>query len=474
VADRARSLRLRLSALFFTVALLALGFVYVAVVPGLEQSLVADKLSDLRAASRLYSRPIEDAGSSTSAQHLDRLVRQAADQSSARVTLFNVNSGTEGLQIYITSDSSSEVEIRDLQFAVAEEAARTGRTEVGTETGTIGRVGEAARPIFFRAPSGKRLVGSVLVYSAPLRDAERSVVVVRRRVLAAGGVALILALIAGAVVARQISRRVRGLEAAATRVADGDFTARFPVPRDDELGRLARTLDDMRRQLAELDSARKRFIATASHELRTPIFSLGGYLELLQDEDLDDETRDRFLTQVREQVERLGRLATDLLDLSRLEAGSLELRADRCDLRDVARLVAGEFEPAPQPHDSNLELRLPARPVRVVCDQERVAQVIRILIDNALTHTPAGTDVVVSAQLDRTPPAHARVGVADFGPGIHRTMLPHIFEPFFTSDDAQGSGLGLAIAHELAERMEGDLRVESQPGRTIFALELPA
>jgi two-component system OmpR family sensor kinase len=95
---------------------------------------------------------------------------------------------------------------------------------------------------------------------------------------------------------------------------------------------------------------------------------------------------------------------------------------------------------------------------------------MRILIDNALSHTPTGTDVVLAA-------AHrdgrVRLSVTDYGSGIKRASLPRIFEPFYTSDDAQGSGLGLAIAHELAERMRGELTAESIPGRTTFALELP-
>jgi signal transduction histidine kinase len=167
----------------------------------------------------------------------------------------------------------------------------------------------------------------------------------------------------------------------------------------------------------------------------------------------------------------MQKLATDLLDLSKLEAGSLELRAERTDLGALARMVAGEFSPALTSHDSHVELRLPTQPLVVDGDPERIAQVMRILIDNAITHTPPGTDLVVSASRrgDRV-----RLGVGDFGPGIHRTMLPRIFEPFVTTDDAQGSGLGLAIAGELADRMDGRLAVDSQPGRTTFTLELPA
>ncbi len=178
-----------------------------------------------------------------------------------------------------------------------------------------------------------------------------------------------------------------------------------------------------------------------------------------------------FLAQVREQVARLSRLAVDLLDLSKLEAGSLELRPEPTDITVLVRRVAQEFHPALAAHDSRLELRVPGQAVEAMCDPERVAQVMRILIDNAITHTPSGTDMVVSASRRN---GCVRFGVGDSGPGIHRTMLPHIFEPFITSDGAQGSGLGLATAHELAERMDGELVVESHPGRTTFTLELPA
>jgi signal transduction histidine kinase len=257
----------------------------------------------------------------------------------------------------------------------------------------------------------------------------------------------------------------------ARRVARGDMSVRFPVDRDDEIGQLAVALDDMQGQLAQLESARKRFIATASHELRTPIFSLGGFLELLQDEDLDPETRDAFLTQLRDQVERLGKLATDLLDLSKLEAGSLQLRPEPTDLGVLVRAVASEFGPALTRHDSQLDLQLSDSDADVDVDPERVAQILRILIDNALAHTPRGTNMIVAAGRED---GHVRLSVRDFGEGIKRHALERLFEPFYTAGDNQGSGLGLAIARELAERMDGRLSVEAVAGRTTFTLELPA
>jgi two-component system, OmpR family, sensor kinase len=228
----------------------------------------------------------------------------------------------------------------------------------------------------------------------------------------------------------------------------------------------------MRGQLARLDHARKQFIAQASHELRTPLFSLGGFLELLEDEELDEPTKRQFLDHVRAQVDRLTKLATELLDLSRLEAGVLELRPEPTDVHQLAREVAEEFTPVAARHRSDLTLRLDSDPMEIECDPERVAQVVRILLDNALMHTPAGTGVVVSAAREN---GQVRLEVSDSGLGIRRQTMPHIFEPFFTSSDrAQGAGLGLAIARELAERMNGELSVHSVPGATTFSLTLPA
>jgi signal transduction histidine kinase len=194
-------------------------------------------------------------------------------------------------------------------------------------------------------------------------------------------------------------------------------------------------------------------------------------VELLEDEELDADTRRRFLEQVRDQVERLRKLSVDLLDLSRLEAGSLELRPEQVDLAELARAVSGEFEPTLAQHDSHLELRLSARSLEAVCDPVRVAQIVRILIDNALTHTSPGTRIVVTAGRDN---GFVRLAVRDDGEGIERRSMSRIFEPFYTADDKQGSGLGLAIASELAERMSGRLTVQSAPGNTVFTLEIPS
>jgi signal transduction histidine kinase len=461
------SIRVRLALIFSAITLTAIAGIYLYVAPQLESRLRNERLDALEHDAELYSRPLVKAiGTNVDERAINRFVRQAADRAGARVTLLGVSRGSQGVQTYPISDSTAEAQIDEsIDFATAGEAARTRRSATGTEPTNEGRVGEAARPLFF---NGR--VARVVVYSAPLGDVQGNVALIRRQIAIAGIVALLFASAAGYLVARALSRRIKRLEAAAEKVAAGDFSQRIPIDYDDELGDLARAFNDMQRQLAQLDSARKRFIAVASHELRTPIFSLGGFVELLQDEDLDEETRRQFLDQTADQIARLRKLSLELLDLSKLEAGSLELRAEPTDVGELAREVTAEFTPALAQHDSHLQLRLQREPVEANCDRERVAQIVRILIDNALSHTPRGTEIFVSARREN---GSVQLAVRDHGLGIHRTVLPRIFEPFFTSDDAQGSGLGLAIARELADRMNGKLRVESVPGRTTFTLELP-
>ncbi len=462
------SLSNRLALVFAGITFVAIAFLYMYVAPGLQQRLVDRKLSELASVAQHESGPIiQTVGGPDPLSVIKAKVNGAALASGARVTLLSVSMAVSphGPQFSLLADSSNLSSTRTLGFPVARKALRTHTLRTGTESGSGGTVAEAAYPIAYQGP-----IVRVIVYSDSVADAIGNVAIVRHQILVAGGIALLLALILGYLVARAMAQRVKRLERAAERVAAGEFEHPIPVDSTDELGQLAVAFNAMQRQLAQLDLTRKKFIATASHELRTPIFSLGGFVELLEDEELDAETRQRFLEQVKDQVERLRKLSVDLLDLSRLEAGSLELRPEQVDLGELTRSVSGEFEPTLAQHDSRIELRLPARRIEAQCDPVRVAQIMRILIDNALTHTSSGTQIVITAGRDD---GHIRLAVRDDGEGISDQSVRRIFEPFYTADDAQGSGLGLTIASELAERMSGRLQVRSEPGETTFTFEIP-
>ena len=460
-----RGLRLQLAAVAIGGAICALVLAWLLLVPGLGDAVRDDELGALAATAARQQQTFQDAiRANATAKELAAATRTAAADDTVRVAVVGIATTATGRQLLPKADSAAGSDAGVLQYPAALNASVSLRPEQAVEAGPDGRIGQAAVPL--TDLDGQ--LGAVLVVSRPLADDGTTDWATERLALAAG-LGLLVALTGGLLLAVRLTRRIGRLEAAAERVAAGDLQTPFPSEQGGEFGALSTALEGMRKQLAELDSARKRFIATASHELRTPLFSLGGFLELLEDEDVSEADRRRFVVELRQQVERMQHLATELLDLSRIDSGSLELRDELADLRELVRTVAQEFAPRIAAHEAHLELRLPDEPLMAQCDPERVMQILRILIANAITHTPKGTDIVVAAA---TRGSRARISVADHGPGISRSVLPTIFEPFTTTDDMQGAGLGLAIARELSVKMSGELRVESRPGLTRFTLDL--
>ena len=466
--SRLRSLRQKIAFIFFGITAAAFCAIWFVVVPQLEQNLKERRLTNLieeaRAAKPALELP-QVGGLQPSQKAFAERVRQAADTTDARVTVrfwqrkpsLNRNPG-----FYPADGSSGPVPFNE---RLARRAIKTGRMQSGYDTFRDEEIGLVTQRL---RPRGNR--PRVAVYSRDFDDVQATVSFVRDRVLLATSGALLIALFGGYLVAARLARRVGRLERAARHVARGRFMEPLPVTSKDELGQLTDTFNQMQQQLRRVDVARKEFIATASHELRTPIFSLGGFVELLQDEDLDEETRREFLDTMSEQVERLQKLSVNLLDLSRLDSGSVELQTEPVDLAELTRSVAGEFHPQLEEHRTDLHLDVPEEGPNASCDRERVAQIMRILLDNALRHTPEGTDVTVSAHRYN---GAAELTVADSGPGLPAGARSKVFERFYTGDAARGAGLGLAIARELAERMDGRLLLRTDGG-TAFTLELPS
>jgi two-component system, OmpR family, sensor kinase len=475
------SIKNRLTFLFFTITALAICIMYFYVVPQLESNLTSQKVDALKRASVTYSRPLQETGArDVLASRLKSLVRTLSEKSGSRVTLLGIpfdersSLGVGDAPPYVITDSQEVDTTLDPSNSLVLDAARSGHRRTSTRAQNGGDLAQVARPIPYRGkPSW------VVVFSTPLADVQDNVALIRRQILIAGLIALIVAVTSGYYAASVLARRVKRLERAAGEVAAGNFSRPIPVDSEDELGQLAVAFNEMQRRLARLDQARKDFIANASHELRTPIFSLGGFVELLQDEELDDETRVEFLATMRGQVDRLQKLATDLLDLSRLDSGSLELEREPVPLRVLANQITHEFAAAAARDGATLEVDHPegSSELEALCDGQRVAQILRIMVDNALTHTSPGTRIRVRAGAER-PTANgsgkqsAFLEVEDDGPGIKRRDLPHVFDRFHTGNTG-GSGLGLAIARELANQMHGLLEVRSRPGETVFRLTLP-
>jgi signal transduction histidine kinase len=452
-----RSVGGRLAFALVAVVAAALGIVYVIVVPSYQRSLENQALRSLTSSLEKVALP----GFPQVVEMRTQYVNEVAAATDARVVVFVPVS--DGGPLEPSEDSGLDERSAALERdPTALRAYRRGRVS----RGVVEREGQHYAEV--AAPQGD----AVVLLSAPLHAQLQTVQVVRRRLLIAGGISTLFALLAGYGGARVFARRLRRLEAAAERLAAGQFDEPVVDAHEDEVGQLARAFERMRLRLATLDRARGEFIANASHELRTPLFSLAGFLELLDEPDLDDATRAEFRAQMRDQVERLTKLATDLLDLSRLDAGRLATVNEPVDLAALAGELAAEFAARAATTGDEIEAE-EAGPVEARGDAERILQIGRVLVENALVHTPAGTRVRVSAVRDGH---RATLAVADDGPGIPPEARGQVFERFFRLEGgrASGSGLGLAIARELAVAMDGRIELSEEDGWTRFTLALPA
>jgi signal transduction histidine kinase len=331
-----------------------------------------------------------------------------------------------------------------------------------------------------------RLVGLVLVLVRPPRPSGFAVPRAVGQFLSLPSTLLLTA--AAVVVAMVIfypaRRRLRALEHAAQRLGGGDLGARAPQRGGDEIARVAAAFNRMAGELEARDAAlrtsdalRRQMMADVSHELKTPLTAMRGYIETLRMPEvvLDAERRDRYFETIDRETRRLERIVKDLLDLARYEHGGVVLQRRLFDIERLFENVAGRHEREAHTKGVAIRIHVDAHADQVVADPDRIEQAIENLVGNALRHTPAGGTITLSAT---HADGAATLSVADTGAGIAAEHLPHVFERFYKVDTARaaestGSGLGLSITKAIVERHGGTIRVSSQPGHTTFTVVLP-
>ncbi|CAA9527925.1 MAG: hypothetical protein AVDCRST_MAG79-665 [uncultured Thermoleophilia bacterium] len=285
--------------------------------------------------------------------------------------------------------------------------------------------------------------------------------------VAASGAALVGALILGQVVMRSIER----LRRASVVLASGDLGARAPEDGPEEIAELGVAINRMAADLDEASDARRRLIAWASHDLRTPLANMQAMLEALEDGLGDQE---RYIPALREQVRTLDSLVDDLFELARIDAGRLTLELEEADLGGLAVGCLRGFEAEAKARRVRLEAEVAASLPPVRCAPDKVERVLLNLVTNALRHTPG--DGAVAVRLAPAP-NEIRVSVEDSGEGIPSESLERAFEPFWRGDpsrSAPGSGLGLAVARGLIQAHGGRVWLERRPeGGTRVTFTLP-
>lgn len=342
-----------------------------------------------------------------------------------------------------------------------------------------GRVGYAFLPgeprqLVFGSPVPGHELEAYFFY--PLGDLDQTLSVLRGVLIGVALGAVVLAAAVGARASRRLVGPVRRASEAARRVADGLLETRLTVEGRDELAALARSFNEMAAALEERIARERRFVGDVSHELRTPLTTLRASTDyLLQGErDLPPSLR-RAVELLSADVEYLQHLVDDLLEISRVEAGRVQMSWERLSLADLAREVAARRRRA-SGDDITLVVDGDPGSLATVADKQRLERVVANLVDNAVIHGE-GRNVTVRVAAEG---GDLLLSVEDQGPGIPVGVVPRIFERFFKADparhrgDGRGSGLGLAIARENAHLHGGEIVVKSAPGRgATFTLRLP-
>lgn len=326
------------------------------------------------------------------------------------------------------------------------------------------------------------VIGAV-IFSAPLAPVEERITELQKITRYAGLVGIILATFLSLFLSRTLSRPLLKMNEAAQAMVKGDYSRRVEVKSNDEVGVLAESLNALAKELVkkidaleQLDQTRRKFVANVSHELRTPLSIILGYTEALIDGMANsDAERQAYLGNIHEEILRLRRLVTGILDLRKVEAGRIELVMEEVSLAEIAGQVVDKFTTLANEKNISISQNIYEDSI-VMADKDRLKQVLINFLDNAIRFTPAGGRVEVAIKdLEE----HLLVSVSDNGPGIPLKEQSQIWERFYKVDKARtriggGIGLGLAIVKEIVEAHGGSIEVTSKPGEgSTFFFTVP-
>lgn len=358
------------------------------------------------------------------------------------------------------------------------EALTSGTDKAGVASSTEPPITRSDAVVQATISNSGSVIGSVELSSGPNYAAE-ALVTTQQAVWLGGGGALVLAALLGLLMGSRLASPLHKLSETAVQMGSGNLSARSTIQSKDEIGELAKRFNLMAdrlqtsfQELATERDALRRFIADASHELRTPITALKNFNTLLLGPAANDSiVHTEFLNESQVQIDRLEWITQNLLNLSRIDAGLVKLDFCECDSGEMIQAAAVPFKTLAVQKNIQLELKLPDPPFSFQCDRPRMELCLSNLVDNALKYTPAGGRVEIGGERSGD---QLRLWVQDTGPGISEEDLPRIFDRFYRGRTAQGSGsgLGLSIVSSLVQAHGGKVAVENRPeGGAKFIIE---
>lgn len=324
------------------------------------------------------------------------------------------------------------------------------------------------------------IVGAILIY-APIDAVMRQIGRIWGIIAALSGIVLLFGLLVALQISRRIARPIRRMQAAASDLAAGSSgglvaePVPIPVESRDEIGRLTKAFNHMQAEIARTEAVRRDFIGHVSHELRTPLTSIRGFIRAMLDGVIPRKDWEEHLRLIGDETERLVRLTTDILELSRLQAGALPLMQERIDLAALAGETAGRMAGLAAEREMALSVSVPESAIAYV-DPDRIRQVLVNLIGNAVKFSPAGSRISIRVEADEQ---EVVLRVADTGSGVPDAELERIFDKFHRADKSGnpgygGSGLGLHISRLIVEMHRGTISAaRAEEGGLEVSVRLP-
>ncbi len=453
--------------------LVALAFVAIGVQPEIRYFNSLQKLDAVSRASRneLLRMRLSDVDTETLIQVLDN----TAVENNIRILIANVRDSNV---IYDSDPADSWLDIQLTGTELPRELLPSA--DVGTFAVRFPAPDGSVWLLYTRPLTSRGFGEQLLIYAVPepspmafFNELQFGSVLVR-----AGGVALIVSLFLALLITRSVTRPLQKMAGAAEGIAKGDYDQKLSLQGPQEVQSVARSFNSMAAQVAATRNSQRDFVANVSHDLKTPITSIRGWSQALLDGTAVSEADQQQAAKViYDESERMERMVSQLLDLARIESGQLVLNREPVDLNYLLQGVVYTLEIRAQ--EREVQLQMDAQPTPSISgDPDRLTQIFTNLIDNAITHTPAGGRVDV--QVRPLSPNTVEICIKDTGRGIAPDELERVFERFYQVDksraqaNGRGTGLGLAIVQELVSLHNGRIVAHSELGQgSTFVVQLP-
>ncbi len=316
---------------------------------------------------------------------------------------------------------------------------------------------------------------TVITTSLPIGPINETIDILKRQLLNISFILIVVSVLIGTFFSRFFLRPIKKLNQSVNALAAGDMETRVDVDTSDEIGELSGNFNKMAERLSKVDRLRKDLVANVSHELRTPLGLIRGYAEMSKDIHRNDpQSREENLDIIIEESERLGRMVDEMLDMSRIQSGNMDLWQEEIDIMELAKSAVNKYSIVAEDKNIQLSAMGAKESFYVWADRRRMEQVFHNLVSNAIAHTDSGNvDIVLTEKKNVL-----RVDIRDTGSGIPADQLEHIWDRYYKINSSNrssgGSGIGLSITKAIFEAHDIKFGVESTPGRgSDFYFEIP-